>query len=437
MRADGLIAAAIGLGLGSMAGAAPYTYLKLVDTTGPTSTLSAPSINGNGLVVVQAGLDLGGQQLLLGAAPPLAVAAATAPAGDGPFISFGAQPALNLPGVVAFQSVLPGSVQALYTDVGGPSTLVFDSTGVFEGFGQPAINMGGQVAFTATLDGPVAGVYRLVPGGPTTIIADTNGPYSGFMGDVSIAVDGKVLFRALLDGGGSGIRLGSGGDAEPIVGTGPEYSSFAAHAMSSNGVIAFQAGHPDGSQGVYLIADVDEEPTLIAHSAGDFSEFLAVAANNLPGIAFLATLTDGKAGIFTGCDSTADAVIKVGDPLEGSTVTGLSFSRGGYSDSGKIAFTAFLASGVRGCFVASPTGRKPPVKKPGIPGDLDGDGDVDGLDLANLLADWGKCPPAAPKGLPCVATPDACPGDLDDNGFVTGIDLAILLGNWTGTGGGG
>ena len=51
---------------------------------------------------------------------------------------------------------------------------------------------------------------------------------------------------------------------------------------------------------------------------------------------------------------------------------------------------------------------------PSNPADLDGDGTVNGADLAILLGAWG--------------TPG--PGDLDGNGTVNGADLAILLGAW-------
>lgn len=49
-------------------------------------------------------------------------------------------------------------------------------------------------------------------------------------------------------------------------------------------------------------------------------------------------------------------------------------------------------------------------------GDLDGDNDTDGFDLAVLLGNWGPC--------------DACLGDLDGSGGVDGFDLANLLGDW-------
>jgi len=52
-------------------------------------------------------------------------------------------------------------------------------------------------------------------------------------------------------------------------------------------------------------------------------------------------------------------------------------------------------------------------------GDIDGNGSVDGVDLATVLGGWGPCP-------------GGCAADLDGNGAIDGVDLAILLGNWGG-----
>lgn len=48
--------------------------------------------------------------------------------------------------------------------------------------------------------------------------------------------------------------------------------------------------------------------------------------------------------------------------------------------------------------------------------DLSGDGFVNGLDLAMLLANWGYC--------------EGCPADFNGDSHVNGVDLAMLLANW-------
>ena len=60
--------------------------------------------------------------------------------------------------------------------------------------------------------------------------------------------------------------------------------------------------------------------------------------------------------------------------------------------------------------------------KSACPADFNGDGLVDGQDLARLLARWGAC-----EG--------DCPEDLNGNGFVDSPDLGIMLGYWGTCGG--
>ncbi|MDA0802724.1 MAG: choice-of-anchor B family protein [Planctomycetota bacterium] len=54
-------------------------------------------------------------------------------------------------------------------------------------------------------------------------------------------------------------------------------------------------------------------------------------------------------------------------------------------------------------------------EEPSIPGDVNGDGIVDGQDLAGLLGAWGSSLPAA---------------DFNGDGVVDGVDLASLVANW-------
>jgi hypothetical protein len=58
------------------------------------------------------------------------------------------------------------------------------------------------------------------------------------------------------------------------------------------------------------------------------------------------------------------------------------------------------------------------VNPNGTPGDLNGDGTVNVLDLLELLGTWGPCPPRE------------CPADLNGDGTVNVLDLLILLDNW-------
>jgi hypothetical protein len=57
--------------------------------------------------------------------------------------------------------------------------------------------------------------------------------------------------------------------------------------------------------------------------------------------------------------------------------------------------------------------------EPGIPGDLNGDGVVDVLDLLILLDAWGACDDC-----------NECPADLNGDCSVDVLDLLILLDNW-------
>ena len=51
-----------------------------------------------------------------------------------------------------------------------------------------------------------------------------------------------------------------------------------------------------------------------------------------------------------------------------------------------------------------------------IPGDTNGDGSVNVVDLLAMLTDWG----------PCVF----CPADINNDDEVSVIDLLLLLANW-------
>ena len=100
-------------------------------------------------------------------------------------------------------------------------------------------------------------------------------------------------------------------------------------------------------------------------------------------------------------------VSKLGDPLFGSTVTGLNLGRSGFNGFNELGFTYFLDDGRQGIAVAVP-GNNP------CPWDVDGSGTVDTGDLLALFAQWGTDGPA----------------DFDGSGAVGTGDLLILFANW-------
>ena len=59
------------------------------------------------------------------------------------------------------------------------------------------------------------------------------------------------------------------------------------------------------------------------------------------------------------------------------------------------------------------------ILTPARPGDANGDGLVNGTDLALILGYWGQYP-----------TDGVCGPDLDMNGVIDGVDLTLCLGDW-------
>ncbi|MFG0274995.1 MAG: hypothetical protein ACF8QF_08055, partial [Phycisphaerales bacterium] len=110
------------------------------------------------------------------------------------------------------------------------------------------------------------------------------------------------------------------------------------------------------------------------------------------------------------------------DPDGGTRIASLPSGASSYFDdtaSEGLVYTYWARAVERqglGGFSAPDTGVAAPAGEP-IPGDLNGDGRVDGSDLGTLLGVWGSADLGA---------------DLNADGVVDGSDLGILLGLWTG-----
>ncbi|MGH9117543.1 MAG: choice-of-anchor tandem repeat NxxGxxAF-containing protein [Acidimicrobiales bacterium] len=131
---------------------------------------------------------------------------------------------------------------------------VADDEGPFRDFGGPDLN--GVVSFTATLDVVESGVFT-ADGATITTVADTLGPFSFFSGTV-INDGGRVAFDGFLDDGGSGIFTGPDPVSDKVVALGDTIlgemvisAQLCAEGLNNDGEIAFLATLLDGRSGVF------------------------------------------------------------------------------------------------------------------------------------------------------------------------------------------
>lgn len=395
------------------AGSETYTFINIADNTGDLgNSFNHPSINAEGLVVFAASIGGGQVGIFTGSGGPLNNIVLGG--GETGIVSTFAN--MNDGGDVTYRSSPSALEETIYISdgVGPPTPVVDDSGKPFLAVSLPAINDDNAVAFHGVLTGGVSGIFVAQGFGNYTTIADSSGAFVSFSGRASLNANGVAAFSASTTTD-FGIYAGSGGAITTIADTSGAFTSVGnVPSINDSGGVGFFAGNVN-VQGIYT---GDGGPlTLVADTNGPFAQFTLSdpAINNLGDVAFIANLDAGGKGIFIGPDPATDTVIQIGDPLFGSTLTGLASSIGprAINDRGDITFTYILENGQMGVAVAVADG--PPAN----PADFNRDGIVDGADLAILLGAWGSC-------VDC----DNCPADLDGNCDVDGADLAILLGNW-------
>lgn len=217
-------------------------------------------------------------------------------------------------------------------------------------------------------------------------IANKNGPFvnflqTGFSGSVGPAVNNgdKVAFWAQLNkllppddpawtiicGGDPscypgyvvGVFLASPTGIKMIADTRGEYLNFASQMdMNDAGTIAYMFrgdGNNNDTDGSLALRGINlyksgwfgAKSTLYVDNNGDYSRFGAVNINNKGQLAFLATLDPAAdfstLGIFTGPNPETDTLVKIGDTLDGKTVSMVSccFANKAINNNGQIVFT--------------------------------------------------------------------------------------------------
>lgn len=325
--------------------------------------------------------------------------------GGGTFSGFSFS-ALNDSGTAVFQAGVTGgtATEGIFQGSGGSLTNIAlqgqsaPSTGggTFSSFSVPELNAGGTAAFKGEVTGGTAtrGIFS-GSGGSLTAIAVTGqsapGTGTGTLSTVSEFCasndDGTVAFVAGVSGGTAteGIFTGSGGSLTNIAlqgqsapGTGAGgFLTFRTPALNDSGTAAFLANVTEGSATSGIYTGAGGALTKIAvqgqiapdTGAGAFSSFNDPALINTNGTtAFLANITGGTGsqGIFLGDGGSLVPVAVVGQSLEGSTITFLTFvnggpdggpdsgGRSGFNEFGQVAYSANLANGNRGMFLYNP-----------------------------------------------------------------------------------
>lgn len=288
---------------------------------------------------------------------------------------------INNAGQVAFLGSSAGGRTGVY--IGGDSGVatVVESTGGFAGyeFTAPAINDLGQVAFNASYTAvflaptTVRTVYRGDASGLDVIYTETrlsgvgraDAPDINNLGQVAFfwsSKAGATYVNAIYLGDGASLvtRIGSHDFVRPR--TDSVVVNDSGLVLSRwQGLSSFDDALVSGdSTGFRKILGPDGPFRMIGDGDFDVSN---VSLNDLGRFAFTSSLDAGGYGLFAGPDPVDDLVIKTGMELDGSTVVDLHLHRHGLNNLGQLAFSATLADGRTGIFLA--TLRSTAVPEPG------------------------------------------------------------------------
>lgn len=335
----------------------------------------------------------------------------------------------------------------------------------FSGF--PAVSMSpdGGLAVYATLDdggqgiwvGDAGGVALHVRNGDAAAGMPVGNTFSFISGVSSVDNTGSVIFEAFTGGGGvsnganEGVWAGAPGALQLIIREGnqaaglPAGVNYASQSvegappqMNTAGDIAhvtrLVGSGVNFTNWTAIVAGTPGSLQLVART-GDaapgapgktFQNVSNVALSETGHVAFLANIWDGvlaEAAMYAWHKDTGlELIARKGDVVSFGmagmhTIDNINFATGsiagarcGLGDDGTLAFGVNLMGSTRGIVSYALAG--------GSPADFNGDGVVDGMDLAALLASWGACAPP-------------CPTDLNGDGTVDGMDLAAVLAAWT------
>ena len=281
---------------------------------------------------------------------------------------------LNDQGEVAFGAVLTNAEgmrgvnsrnnEGIFSNVGSTLSLLVregdTAPGAGEGvffvsLGDPALNNQGQIAFVTDLDGPSvtnpndSAIFSdfegelsiVVRAGDTAPVAG-EGVYFDSFSNPALNDQGEIAFQAALEGDGV------------------TFSNRQAIFSDVGGTLSLVVREGDAAPGTQdgVFFDFLADPVL--NNQGD----VFIEANLTgPGLGF------GDTGIFVKSDGELSLLLLEGDIIDFgdgdlATINALTLSNNGFNDLGQIAFFATLSDGRSGMFLATPDGIVAPVPLP-------------------------------------------------------------------------
>jgi hypothetical protein len=331
-------------------------FVNVVDNTqGFSSFGSAPAIN-NALAVAFESAGTGFESGSVwkwhnGRLTSIATSA------DGSHRRFGDVVVINSAGRVGFSAgVVSGNDSIIATGDGGLLNVIASANAIGLVGGQflaiSAMNEQGAVVFLGVRRGFTSQAIFMGKGGPLTPVIDTATTSNLVeLGNADISAAGNVVFRGFLADGTEGIFLTDRTFRDVIDTNNPNFSDFLDPVLNNGGTVGTAAFLTAGGEAV-LTANAGGITARTDSSSFSFIDNVAI--NNLGEVAFFATETAGRDGIFVerAGSSNPVSVIETGDPLFGSTVVALSTGRFSLNDAGWIAFRYQLADGRFGIAVA-------------------------------------------------------------------------------------
>lgn len=208
--------------------------------------------------------------------------------GDAPLASL-TVPSINDQGIVAFNAGLDAGGQGIFTGSGGEITTIADTTSDlfkdfnFKAFSSADVNNLGTVAFLAEFDADQDGTANrgifTSSGGQLTTLVDDSGGFSYFNSDPAINDQGLVAFWAKLDNGVEGIFTGSDPVADKLIAVGDSVFgstvtklSITQQGLNNGGQVAFEVELADGTKSVFRA-----DPKVVPEPSDGIVSVLALA----------------------------------------------------------------------------------------------------------------------------------------------------------------